>query len=440
MLKRPGEFEREPVVRIADADRSDLFGRGLEYNPPARGVWNIVHMGLLVPESHQVYVCAQGCLRGVTLTVAENGTMDRLSWVSLSEEDMFDATLESDVVDGVAEVIEKLEKKPRAVMIFLSCMHLFAGADYEVILDELRERFSDIEFIDCYMTPTMRETFSPVVWLIRRMCALIKPLPLDRKYVSLIGCDRATDEESEMVKLIRQGGFELLDINSCKSYDEYMELGKSALVLTYMPTAVTGAEELCETTGAQHLHIPNAFDTRVIRDNLLRLCGALGIDACDFDENEKAAKAALDHARQTIGDTAIAIDFTAVTRPFELALVLCEHGFNVKTVIADEVGEDADAFDRLAKEFPDIEICSAKNVNMLYAADGEHEKTLAIGQKAAWFFATDSFVDIVSNGGLYGFEGIKKLAALMEQAYLFPKDRKTVIQQKGWGCECNAQI
>ncbi|MBR6872614.1 MAG: hypothetical protein IKN17_03795, partial [Ruminococcus sp.] len=196
-------FEKAPCILLKDADRKQLFEAGLEYNAPARGVWNIVHTGLLVPEGHQVYVCAQGCLRGVVLTVAETDQMDRLSWVSLSEEDMFDGTLESDVVDGVAEVIEKLPERPRCILIFLSCMHLFAGADYEVILDELRTQFKDIDFIDCYMTPTMRETFSPTVWLTKRMCALIKPLPLNERSVGIIGCDRATDEDSELVRIIR---------------------------------------------------------------------------------------------------------------------------------------------------------------------------------------------------------------------------------------------
>ena len=40
------------------------FTYGLEYSAPARGGWTIVHIGMLLPESHQVFVCAQSCLRG----------------------------------------------------------------------------------------------------------------------------------------------------------------------------------------------------------------------------------------------------------------------------------------------------------------------------------------------------------------------------------------
>ena len=31
------------------------FVPGLEYNSPAHGTWNIVHMGMLLPGSHQIY-------------------------------------------------------------------------------------------------------------------------------------------------------------------------------------------------------------------------------------------------------------------------------------------------------------------------------------------------------------------------------------------------
>ena len=64
-------FENPPCIRISEADAAEIFPSGLEYSAPARGMWNIVHMGMLIPESHQIYVCAQGCLRGVILTAAE---------------------------------------------------------------------------------------------------------------------------------------------------------------------------------------------------------------------------------------------------------------------------------------------------------------------------------------------------------------------------------
>ena len=130
----------------------------------------------------------------------------------------------------------------------------------------------------------------------------------------------------------------------------------------------------------------------------------------------------------------IAVDFTVVTRPFELALLLHEHGFNVRHIIADTAAGEEEAFDKLQKAVPDITIWSATNVNMLNMPEQKHEHILALGQKAAYYFAADNFVNIVVNGGYYGFVGISKIAQLMIDAFNTPKNRREVLRLKGLGC------
>ena len=73
---------------------------------------------------------------------------------------------------------------------------------------------------------------------------------------------------------------------------------------------------------------------------------------------------------------------------------------------------------------PDLLLCSTLNVKMRFVksidmADKEPNdgKILAIGQKAAYFAGTDNFVNIVQGGGMYGFDGIVRLAGLMDEAF-----------------------
>ena len=365
MLKTAG-LDRAPMVRLGDANKGEFFTSGLEYNPPARGVWNIVHTGMLVPETHEIFACAQGCLRGVILTAAEMNALDRMSWISVSEQDMFDGTLESDVVDGVSEIIQKLPYRPRAVLLYLSCIHLFAGCDFDIIIDQLKEKFNDIRFSDCYMTPTMRKTISPDAKMRMQLYDALEPTDIDKKSVNILGNDRATDENSELVKLIKENGFTLRDITACRTYDEYLEMAKSAVNIAYLPTAAIGCEEVSKRLGTKGLYLPNAFEADKIRANMARLAEVLGVDTPDLSKQEEEAHNALEKARAVVGDTAIAIDFTAVTQPFGLAELLCSHGFNVRYIINDALGEDGDAFDRLKESHPDIEIYSAVNVNMLH--------------------------------------------------------------------------
>lgn len=427
--------EKPPFVRIAEADAEGFFASGLEYSPPVRGMWNIVHMGMLVPEAHQIYCCAQGCLRGVVLTAAEMNAMDRLSWISLTEEDMFNGTLEASLTEGVAEIIGKLPAKPKMVPLFLSCMHLFAGCDFESVIADLSAQYPDITFIDCYMTPTMRTTIPPVPQTCRQLYTGLKPLPQNPQSVNIIGCDRPTDEDSELVQIIRKNGFVLRDLTLCKSYDDYLQMAESRLNILWLPTAHAAADALEERLGIPQIYLPSHFDFEKLRDQYRRLCDALHIPCPDFSAEISEADAALRAAKAEIGETAVAVDYTAVTMPFSLARLLCEYGFQVKYIIAEAAGEDAEAFAWLRENRPDILLFSPSSVNMLHQHENPPEPVLAVGQKAAYYFASDRFVNIVVNGGYYGFSGIRKLAELMADAYRNPKDRRPLLRHKGWGCE-----
>ena len=440
MLKRlNGEDDMTGAeIAIRDADFPVPFISGLEYNAPARGPWNIVHTGMLIPESHQVFACAQGCLRGVILTAAEMIAMDRMSWISVIPDDLFDGSLERNIVDGTAEIVRKLPEKPRAVLLFLSCVHLFAGCDFEAILNELRAMFPDIDFIDCYMNPTMRKSgLTPDQLMRRQLYAPFTPCPADKNAVNLIGNDRPTDESSELVQLVKRAGWELRDITLCGTYEDYMRMAKSALEITYLPTAKASGDTLETRLGRTHLYLPLSYDFDEIERNLNILADALGIAAPDWTEAKQKAVRALERAKAVIGDTPIEIDYTATPRPVGLAVLLAEHGFRVTRVYTDAmIEEERPAFERLRSLAPDLLLTATVHAKMRFAGKGVHERgdVLAIGQKAAYFSGTKHFVNIVSGGGMYGFDGIARLADRMVEAAAHEQDTEVVIQYKGLGC------
>lgn len=156
--------ERElaaPAVKLSEAHWPVPFRQGLEYSPPARGPWTIVHVGMLVPECHEIFVCAQGCLRGVVLSAAELGLQRRFSTITVTEEHLRDGQLEETIIEGVTHILERLPKRPPAVLIYSSCLHHFAGADIGWAYRKLSEAFPDVVFTDCYMTPTLRKSEMP---------------------------------------------------------------------------------------------------------------------------------------------------------------------------------------------------------------------------------------------------------------------------------------
>ena len=109
---------------------------------------------------------------------------------------------------------------------------------------------------------------------------------------------------------------------------------------------------------------------------------------------------------------------------------------NVQRVYVDSfIGEEKDDFDFLQENFPDLLIFPTVSAAMRFASDHVQTNYLCVGQKASHFLSSPHFVNIVENGGLYGFEGIRKLCGLMTQAFHEEKDYRALISQKGLGCE-----
>jgi len=451
MLKRIGDkeiTENGAVVKIGEAEFPTPFKSGLEYSSPARGTWNIVHTGMLIPEAHEIFVCAASCLRGVVLTAAEMNAMDRFSTVEVRENNLLDGNLEELLIDGVTDILNKLPKKPPAVLVYTSCVHHFTGCDWRVMFDALRERFPDIDFIDCYMNPTLRKSgLNPDQTMRRQLYALLKEREQDKNAVAIIGNDLATRENSDLIHILKKNGKKIHEIISCKTYEEYQEMAESSLYITYYPAAKASGDALEKRLKGKHLYIPYSWDYEEIKNALNLLENTLNDNVSDTKESAidhslkvKECEEALSETKKLVGDTSIAIDYTFCPRPTSVAKVLLEHGFNVKRIYLDSfTGEEKDDYEFLKEKYPELELYATVNVKSRFMSNAigqESEKWLAIGQKAAYFLNTDHFVNIVEGGGMFGYEAILDTLELMREAYTEKKDMRSLVQIKGMGCGC----
>ena len=423
-------------VPIGKASFPSPFVSGLEYASPARGTWNIVHTGMLIPEAHEIFVCAASCLRGVVLTAAEMGAAHRFSTVEVRERNLLDGDMEELVIEGVADIIERLPKRPPVVLVYTSCVHHFAGCDLDMIYEELRNRFPDIDFADCYMNPIMRKSgMTPDQLMRSRLYMPLKQRPIRRGSVALIGSDLPNEKDNDLVRLLTENGFKIHEITACRNYEEYQQMAESEFYISTYPAAVPGGDMLSQRLGGKHIYVPFSFDCDEIERGLSRLAEILKVPAPDFTGKREDVQQALKETLALVGDTPIAIDYTYSPRPLGLAKLLLDAGFNIQKVYLDVVtGEEKQAFEYLKSNYPALMIYPTVHASMRFLAEKEPTNVLAIGQKAAHFNNTNHFVNVVEGGGMLGYQAIFKTLALMQEAYREEKDMRDLIQIKGMGC------
>jgi len=437
MLKKINGRPSRAAMLIKNAKFPQPFAPGLEYSAPARGTWNIVHTGMILPESHQIYIGAAGCLRGVVLTAAEMGAMNRYSSLEVKTRDMILADQEKFIINGIDGILSRLPRLPKAVLVFTTCLHHFIGTDLNYVYRELERMFPVIDFARCIMDPIMtRAGISPEARERSEIYGLLKPKPSDGG-INLIGGNLPTDGSSEFIKLIRKTGRPFRDWTKMADYAAFQNMAKSKLNIFFHPMTKIAAVRLQEHLSQDCLYLPLSYDAAGIKSDLTRLAQVLGENLPDCGQVEEETDASLRKAKKIVGEAPLAVDASFTFRPFNLARVLATYGFNVSEIYADAISSEDEAdFAWLKKNRGEIKLMAIKHADLNLHERRRSEKILALGQKAAYFNDTPYFVNLVEGGGLYGFVGIKKLGELMIEAWQYPKDTRNLIIRKGLGCRC----
>ena len=273
--------------------------------------------------------------------------------------------------------------------------------------------------------------------------AIYEPLPkrkADEKAVSFLGSDFVLEKNADLKRIVRahQGIFR--ELPGCKSWEDYLALSEGKLFISSYPPSKYGAEALSERLKRPYLYLPGSFDYEEITAQLENFCQAMGYgklaETISVEEEIAACEKALEKAHEVIGDTAVAIDYLYHPRPLGLAKLLLTHGFRVIRIYLDSISPEEKAeFEWLKEHAPDLQLIATIQVKMRVLPRTSDEKILAIGQKAAWFTGSPYFVNMVQGGGLYGFDGIRRTAELMAEAFTEEKDTEDLVVRKGWGCE-----
>ena len=239
--------------------------------------------------------------------------------------------------------------------------------------------------------------------------------------------------------MLRQGGYAIHDFAACQTYEEYKAMGESVANIYFLENAGPAAKDMEKRLNQQALYLPYAYEYGRMRRNLQKAADALGLTMPDCDAYEQAIEEKAQTLREQVGDTHIAIDYTATPRPLELAAFLLKRGFNVYAVYLDAISPDEkETFQFLQEQYPDLSLRSTMHFKrrLLPRDDSKkYGKVLAIGQMAAYFTDTKYFVNLIENSGFYGYTGLLKILDLIGQANAAENPKmRDIIQIKAWGC------
>jgi nitrogenase molybdenum-iron protein alpha/beta subunit len=385
---------------------------------------------MLIPETHQLFVCPFACGRHGAIGAIIHGYKNRLSYLFIDEGDIVSGSYEQLIIDGVGELLESV-KRPRAVLIVVSCLDDLLGTDHEAFLKELRRRHPDVKFGLGHMNPISEEgTLPPAVNIQRSIYSFLEPSPRRLRQVNILG-QNVPPERGDLHEFLEGMGYATRTIGECENFDEYLGLSSGVLNIVAHPAARTAAREMKERLGIEWLFAPISFDAAEIEAHYQAIAEALGESFhFDLDPWKKRLAESLERTREAVGGREIAVDDSATLRPFSLAKLLLENGFRVVRICADECPEfEEDSLSWLMEKTSAEWVEHGKhNAPLLRESRPE---MLAIGFECAYLHEVNHVVDQLSDERQYGIAGIILLLERMRHAVSNPVDLQTVIRDYG---------
>lgn len=390
---------------------TDSTGVLPRYCHPYHGGWDVARIALDIPESRILFVCPISCARIICLNAVKYGYKDRIDVLALTEEDIVSGNYEEKTIEAACEVLEKVSPRPKALILYVSCIDAMLGNDHTFQCREIMDRYPDVNCFVLKMCPITRFSGDlPLVALQHDMYAALPEEPAEKKkIVSFIGTNIAYDRECELVSMLEENGYKALHIQASDRYEDYLDVRSSALALCLMPFAKSAGDLLHDRYGTPILPYFARYDFASIRSTLTKTAEILQIPVPDLDTLQQETESVLRETAEYIGDTELIIDSTATLFPDALRKTLTDCGFRVRSVFADDP----------KRQLPDIDSGSVEMAKE--RAYGQRDSAIAIGMVSSSFAGTDRTIDIFYDNGWWGFCGLRKLAEAIREAYAHPR-------------------
>lgn len=408
----------------------------LAFNSPGAEGYGVKRAGLAVPDSVMLIVSPGCCGRNTSAISRMPGYEGRFFYLTMDETDLVTGRHLKRIPRAVLEICRELDaagRRPRAVMICITCVDALLGTDMERVCrrceELLRERLPgiapgkisaadraealetvsaaewggaskkmpcteqrgtsetaaalegrsfpkdghEIRVRPCYMYALTREGRKPPMVHVRQsIYELLEPRKKKPSSVNLLGFFAPLREESELPELLGQAGVRAVrQIGACGSYEEFRRMAEANFNLVLNPEARPAAYDLQKRLGIPFIELVRFYQIDRIRAQYAALGQVLGIT---FDDGgwETQAREAVEAFRRECPDAVFSVGEAMNGSPFELACALVREGFPVREIFGT-LTEDSYVWIRLLADLsPDTRVYSNLHPTMLhYGRDPE---------------------------------------------------------------------
>ncbi|MBQ7971888.1 MAG: oxidoreductase [Lachnospiraceae bacterium] len=400
------------------------FHDTLHYSSPANGGRGIVRTGMLVPESVELFVCPFACGRHGAISAVKQNLKQRLSYLYVNQADIVNG-YDDLIIPAVGELLETLQKKPKVVLIFVSCLDDLIGTDHEALQEKLEETYPGIAFRSCHMNPISKGSKTPPGISIQNNTFSLLNKREDRdENINSLGNLIPVDEASELYPFLETlGCANLRHITHYETFEGYQDMAKSRANLVITPVARQAAEQMKKKHGMSYCFVPVSYRIEQIEQDYEHMYEELrkpgtNPGKMDFTIYKEDALKKIEEAKSVIKDMPIIVDASATKCPFGLARALVEYGFHVVRVQAPEViGIDKGNFEWLCENHPEIEVVESLHHKSVLR-ENQIPDSIAIGVDGAYLAGSKYVMDLFDDEGMFGYHGVscimEKLAHAMD--------------------------
>ena len=404
----------------------------LAFNSPGAEGYGVKRAGLAVPGSVMLIVSPGCCGRNTSAISRMPGYEDRFFYLTMDETDLVTGRHLKKVPKAVEELcasLEKQGKRPRAVMICITCVDALLGTDMERICRRAQERVPGVRVQPCYMYALTREGRKPPMVHVRQsIYQLLEPRKKKSTSVNILGFFApleggltASDGKSgsEIFPLLRQAGVRRIrQIGTCPDYDAFQEMAEANFNIVLNPEARPAAYDLQERLGIPFIEMSRFYQI----DRIEAQYAALGkVLQTSFDDSlwKSEAVEAVEAFRNRFPGAVFSIGEAMNGNPFELACALVREGFAVREIFGTVSKDSFIWLGILAKLSPKTRIYSNLHPSMLHYGRQEAEEsgvTVAIGRDAGWYHPEVPNVAWITDVQPFGYTAVTGLFRALSDA------------------------